>query len=88
MSLLRSRKQTTTLIDTVRLSCHAVDAKIVGPAYKAVAEKYAGKPGAVQMLVNAALHGHVAPGAGCRGRPTPMSRRHRKQLVASILSLK
>ena len=41
------------------LACHSVDAKIVGPSYKAVAEKYAGKPGAGQMLVKAVLHGHV-----------------------------
>ncbi|WP_231480558.1 nitroreductase family protein [Thiomonas sp. FB-Cd] len=41
------------------LTCHTADHKVVGPAYEAVAEKYAGKPGAEQMLVNAVLHGHV-----------------------------
>jgi cytochrome c len=41
------------------LVCHAVDAKIVGVAYKAVADKYAGKPGAEEMLVSAVLHGYV-----------------------------
>jgi cytochrome c len=32
-------------------ACHAVDKKLVGPAYRAVARKYRGKPGAVAKLV-------------------------------------
>jgi cytochrome c len=31
-------------------SCHAVDARVVGPAYREVAEKYRGQPNAVQKL--------------------------------------
>ncbi|OIQ84128.1 cytochrome c-551 precursor [mine drainage metagenome] len=41
------------------LACHALDHKVVGPAYQAVAAQYAGKPGAEQMLVSAVLLGHV-----------------------------
>lgn len=32
------------------MSCHTVDKKLVGPAYKDVAAKYAGKADAVKML--------------------------------------
>jgi cytochrome c len=31
-------------------ACHAIDKKLVGPAYKDVAEKYKGNAGAEQML--------------------------------------
>jgi cytochrome c len=31
-------------------SCHAIDVKVVGPAYREVAKKYRGQPNAVQML--------------------------------------
>lgn len=33
------------------LSCHSVDKKVVGPAYRDVAKRYAGKPGIVAVLV-------------------------------------
>ena len=33
------------------MACHAADKKLVGPAYKDVAKKYAGNAGAVDMLV-------------------------------------
>ena len=39
------------------LSCHSVDAKIVGPAYKDVAKKYAGDKGAEDRLVQKILKG-------------------------------
>ena len=71
------------------LACHSVDAKIVGPSYKAVAEKYAGKPGAEQMLVNAVLHGHVGTWGQVPMPPnTDVTPAQAKQLVAWILSLK
>lgn len=71
------------------LACHAVDAKLVGPAYKAVAQKYAGKPGAVQMLVNAVLHGHVGTWGQVPMPPnTDVTPAQAKQLVEWILSLK
>ncbi|WP_079415398.1 c-type cytochrome [Thiomonas intermedia] len=71
------------------LACHAVDTKIVGPAYKAVAQKYAGKPGAEQMLVNAVLHGHVGTwGQMPMPANTNVTPAQAKELVAWILSLK
>ncbi len=71
------------------LACHAVDKKLVGPAYQDVAAKYAGKPGAEAKLVNAVLHGE----AGTWG-PVPMPANPQvtpaeaKELVTWILSLK
>ena len=71
------------------LACHSVDAKIVGPSYKAVAEKYAGKPGAEQMLVKAVQHGHVGTWGQVPMPPnTDVTPAQAKQLVAWILSLK
>jgi cytochrome c len=71
------------------LACHAMDAKIVGPAYKAVAEKYAGQPGAEQMLVNAVLHGHVGTwGQVPMPANTNVTPAQAKQLVDWILGLK
>ncbi|KJV31755.1 cytochrome C biogenesis protein CcsA [Aquitalea magnusonii] len=49
------------------LSCHAVDHKVVGPAYKDVAKKYAGDKGAEAKLIAKVKAG----GAGVWG-PVPM----------------
>jgi cytochrome c len=39
------------------LGCHAVDKKIVGPGFQAVAKKYANDPGATVFLKNKILKG-------------------------------
>lgn len=39
------------------LSCHSVDAKVVGPAYKDVAKKYAGNKAAEDQLVKKVVGG-------------------------------
>jgi len=49
------------------LSCHRVDSKLVGPAYKDVAAKYKGDPGALDRLVAKVVKG----GKGVWGQ-TPM----------------
>ncbi|WP_434635194.1 c-type cytochrome [Chromobacterium sp. CV08] len=49
-------------------ACHAVDKKIVGPAYKDVAKKYAGQKGAEAMLMAKVKNG----GSGVWG-PIPMT---------------
>ena len=70
------------------MSCHAVDKKVVGPAYKEVAKKYAGK-GADATLVE-----HVMKGSKGVWGPVPMpanaqvNEADAKKLVAWILSLK
>lgn len=40
-------------------SCHAVDHVVVGPAFAAVAKRFAGQPGAQVKLVHAVKYGHV-----------------------------
>ena len=49
------------------MACHAVDKKLVGPAYKDVAAKYAGQKDAVDKLAAKIIKG----GAGVWG-PVPM----------------
>ena len=50
------------------LACHSDDKKLVGPAYKEVAKKYAGQPDAVAKLTEKVRKG----GSGVWG-PVPMS---------------
>lgn len=70
------------------MACHAIDKKLVGPAYKEVAKKYAGK-GAEATLVQ-----HVMKGSSGIWGPVPMpanaqvNEAEAKQLVGWILSLK
>lgn len=72
------------------MACHTVDAKLVGPAYKEVAKKYAGK-GAEATLVKKVLEG----GTGTWGQvPMPANKAmgvteaDAKKLVTWILGLK
>ena len=71
------------------MACHAVDKKLVGPAYKDVAAKYAGQKDAADKLANKIIKG----GAGVWG-PVPMpantqvSEAEAKKLAAWVLGLK
>lgn len=71
------------------LSCHSVDKKVVGPAYKDVAKKFAGNKDAEAQLIKAVMEGSK----GVWG-PIPMpanknvNQAEAKQLVDWILSLK
>jgi cytochrome c len=71
------------------MACHAIDKKVVGPAYKDVAKKYAGNAKAADMLAAKV----VAGGSGVWG-PVPMpanpqvNAAEAKKLVAWVLSLK
>ena len=69
------------------LACHAVNSKIIGPAYKDVAAKYRGQKGAEDMLVKKVLKG----GAGVWGTiPMPANQQvtetEARTLVKWILS--
>ena len=71
------------------MACHSVDKKLVGPAYKDVAEKYAGQKDAADKLAQKVLKG----GTGVWGAiPMPanpqVNEAEAKQLVQWILSLK
>lgn len=71
------------------MACHAVDKKMVGPAYKEVAAKYAGQKDAEAKLVQKVLKG----GSGVWG-PVPMpanaqvNEADAKKLVSWILAQK
>ena len=71
------------------MACHAVDKKLVGPAYKEVAAKYAGQKDAADKLAQKVIKG----GSGVWG-PVPMpanaqvSDAEAKTLVAWVLSQK
>ena len=70
-------------------ACHAVDKKLVGPAYKEVAAKYAGQKDAVDKLSAKIMKG----GSGVWG-PVPMPANTQvndaeaKKLAAWILTVK
>jgi cytochrome c len=71
------------------LACHATDKKLVGPAYKDVAAKYAGQKDAVDKLAEKVVKG----GTGVWGQiPMPantqVSPAEAKQLVQWILTIK
>ena len=71
------------------LSCYAVDKKVLGPAYKDVAAKYAGQKDAADKLAAKVIKG----GVGVWGQiPMPanaqVNEAEAKKLVAWILSLK
>ena len=71
------------------MACHATDKKLVGPAYKDVAAKYAGQKDAVDKLAEKVMKG----GSGVWG-PVPMpanpqvTAAEAKQLAQWILTLK
>ncbi len=71
------------------MSCHTVDKKLVGPAYKEVAAKYAGQKDAADKLAAKIQKG----GSGVWG-PVPMpantqvNEAEAKKLAAWVLSLK
>ncbi|MCF8208152.1 MAG: c-type cytochrome [Rhodoferax sp.] len=70
------------------MACHTVDKKLVGPAYKDVAKKYAGDAKAAEILAGKVIKG----GAGVWG-PVPMPANAQvnpaesKKLVAWILAM-
>jgi cytochrome c len=71
------------------MACHAVDKKLVGPAYKDIAKKYAGDANAADMLATKIQKG----GAGVWGAiPMPanpqVSDAEAKKLATWVLGLK
>ena len=71
------------------MACHSVDKKLVGPAYKDVAKKYAGNAKAADMLAEKIVKG----GSGVWGAiPMPANTQvnaaDAKKLATWVLSLK
>ena len=68
------------------LGCHAVATKLVGPAYQAVAEKYAGQPDAATKLVASIRQGGTGKWGELAMPPQPaVSEADAKRLAAWIL---
>lgn len=71
------------------LACHAIDKKLVGPAYKDVAQKYAGQKDAASKLASKIMKG----GSGVWGAvPMPantqVNEAEAKTLASWVLTLK
>lgn len=71
------------------LACHTVDKKLVGPAYKEVAAKYAGNKDAAATLATKVQKGGVGVWGQIPMPPNPqVNADEAKKLVTWILSLK
>ena len=71
------------------MACHAVDKKLVGPAYKEVAKKYAGQKDAEATLITHVMKGSKGVwGAVPMPANTQVSEADAKKLVAWIMTLK
>ncbi len=71
------------------MGCHAVDKKLVGPAFKDVAARYAGQAGAAPTLAEKIVNGGVgAWGAVPMPANPKVSADEAKQLATWVLQLK
>ena len=70
------------------LACHAVDKKVVGPAYKDVAAKYKGDKKAVDTLAAKIKNGGSGTWGPVAMPPNAVSDAEAKQLATWVLSQK
>ena len=70
------------------LACHSVDKKIVGPAYKDVAHKYAGQKDAAAKLADKIQKGGVGVWGQVPMPANPVTPEEAKSLAAWVLSIK
>ena len=70
------------------LSCHMLDQKLVGPAYRDVAAKYAGRDDALSILSAKVRTGGTGVWGSAVMPPNPVTPDEARELVAWILSLK
>ena len=69
------------------LACHAIDKKLVGPAYKDIAAKYKGQKDAEAMLVGKVMKGSNGVwGTMAMPPSTNLSEAEAKKLVAWVLT--
>jgi Cytochrome c551/c552 len=87
--------QTTAMADAEALAkakgcfaCHDVNAKQVGPAFKDVAKKYAGKPDAVAHLSESIKKGGVGEWGNVPMPPQNVTDEEAKKLAEWVLSFK
>ena len=70
------------------MACHAVDKKMVGPAYKDVAAKFGGQKDAEATLAKAIIEGSKGVWGPVPMPPNKVTEAEAKQLVTWILSMK
>jgi cytochrome c len=71
------------------LACHAIDKKVVGPAFKAVADKYRQDPAALERLaLKVRQGGNGAWGVVYMPANAQLSPEESKRLVTWVLGLK
>ena len=69
-------------------SCHAVGHKVVGPAFAAVAKRFAHQPGAKALLVHAVKFGHVGTWGDIPMPPHPeLTEQQLDEVVSWVLSI-
>ncbi|MGD2141432.1 MAG: c-type cytochrome [Burkholderiales bacterium] len=69
------------------LTCHSIDNKLVGPAYKEVAKKYKGDKSAEAELVKRVINGSSGNWGAIPMPPNPVTQQEATLLVEWILSL-
>jgi len=70
------------------MACHSIDKKLVGPAYKDVAAKYAGNGDAVATLAGKIKNGSSGVWGPVPMPPNAVSEDEAKKLAAWVLSQK
>ena len=70
------------------MTCHQIDKKVVGPAYKEVAKKYAGQAGAEAKLAETVIKGGKGNWGAVPMPPNKVTPEESQKLVKWILSLK
>ena len=70
------------------MACHAVDKKMVGPAYKDVAAKFGGQKDAEATLAKAIIEGSKGVWGPVPMPPNKVTEAEAKHLVTWILSMK
>ena len=69
------------------MACHSVDKKVVGPAYKDVAAKFADDPGAVDMLADRIKNGSTGVWGSVPMPPNNVTDDEAKELAEWVMSL-
>jgi cytochrome c len=69
--------------------CHAIDKKVIGPAYQDVAQKYENTPAVIDTLVNKVRNGGQGNWGTIPMAPHPnLSEEDAREMVKYIMSLK
>lgn len=70
------------------VGCHSVDNKVLGPALKDVAAKYAGKADAVELIMKSIKGGSTGQWGPIPMAPNPVTDEEAKTLASWIVTLK